>query len=215
MTQKNLLIPLAILLLMALLIYTQFQKTSSQASTSNTKNLPPSQSPHLPDSPKNQTSSTSPKNTRTPNTPPTNNDPRFTRHPDGTITLTQSLERAKLLHQENRPPESDLEILNQLFADYRLIYKENPVGTDNFEFTQALTGTNPKKIIFLPKNHKAIRLKNGAPELLDRWGSPYHFHPIRSDHLNITSPGPDQKLWTKDDLSLDPPVRKPSSTPTG
>ena len=210
MTQKNLLIPLAILLLMALLIYThynQFQKSSPDPTATDTKNLPSPQSPHPPVSPENQPPST--KNTRTPNSPPPSNDPRFTRHPDGSISLTQSLERAKLLHQKNTPPQSDLEILNQLLADYRLIYKENPVGTDNFEFTLALTGTNPKKIIFIPKNHKAIRNNaDGHLELLDRWGSPYHFHPLRSDHMDILSPGPDQKLWTKDDLSLAPSKEK-------
>ena len=39
-------------------------------------------------------------------------------------------------------------------------------------------------------------------DLLDRWGSPFIFHPLNADLMNVRSIGPDQTPWTDDDLSL-------------
>jgi hypothetical protein len=39
--------------------------------------------------------------------------------------------------------------------------------------------------------------------LLDRWGTPYYFHPIARNVLGLRSAGPDGKLWTADDVVLE------------
>jgi hypothetical protein len=129
----------------------------------------------------------------------TNNDPRFTRFTDGTVHLTQAITASRALHQ-SPDPRADLEIIDQLLGDFRLIYKENPVGTENAEIVDQLRGKNPKKIVFVAPGISAL-----SPEgsLLDRWGSPYIFHPLKADVMDIRSPGPDRKPWTDDDLSLD------------
>ena len=40
-------------------------------------------------------------------------------------------------------------------------------------------------------------------ELLDRYGSPYIFHPLKSDVMDLRSRGEDGQLWTADDVALD------------
>jgi hypothetical protein len=93
-----------------------------------------------------------------------------------------------------------LELVTQLLSDYRLVYQENPVGTENAEIVAQLLGSNPKKTFFIDP---ALSALNASGELLDRWGSPFVFHPLKSDLMDIRSLGPDKTIWTADDLSLD------------
>lgn len=124
---------------------------------------------------------------------------RFTRHADDTVDWNPSIAKSRELHQDPAP-ERDLDLIDQIFAAYRLVYRENPVGTENFEFVAPLLGDNPKQVIFIPRDHPAVKDNT----LHDRWGAPYHFHPLSGQKLDIRSAGPDGKLWTDDDLSLDP-----------
>ena len=71
------------------------------------------------------------------------------------------------------------------------------MGTDNEEFAAALAGENSKKVVFIDPG----LLSDG--ELLDRFGSPYVFHPLKADLMDLRSRGRDGQLWTKDDVSLD------------
>ena len=122
-------------------------------------------------------------------------DERFTRNSDGTVYWNPSIQKSRELHQGS-VPERDLDLIDQLFSAYRLVYKENPVGTENFEFITPLLGDNPKKVIFIPLDHPDVKDNT----LHDRWGIPYHFHPLSGVKLEIRSAGSDQKLWTEDDL---------------
>lgn len=88
----------------------------------------------------------------------------------------------------------DVDKVTLSLRDYRTIMGENPVGT-NAEITKALNGGNPKE---------ARLLQEGLPvnrdgELVDRWGTPYFFHQLSKDHMQIRSAGPDRKMWTEDD----------------
>jgi len=125
-----------------------------------------------------------------------NKDGRFTRFVDGTVIWNSSVKLSRELHQSEKVPRHDLEIVAQLLNDYRAVFRENPVGVDNEEVIAALTGKNPKQVTFIDLS----LLKDG--QLLDRWGSPYRFHALTADQMEVQSLGPDQKLWTKDDLSL-------------
>jgi hypothetical protein len=40
---------------------------------------------------------------------------------------------------------------------------------------------------------------NDKGELVDRWGTPYFFHQLSRDHMEIRSAGPDKVMWTQDD----------------
>jgi hypothetical protein len=41
---------------------------------------------------------------------------------------------------------------------------------------------------------------DGNGELVDRRGSPYFFHQLSKDVMEIRSAGADLKMWTRDDL---------------
>ncbi len=162
-------------------------------------------SPKAPEDPQKATSqssstSFSPSTSPTPSTEidPTNTDPRFTRFLDGRIHWQASFTTSRQLHQ-SPDPKNDLHLVEQLLSHYRLVYKENPVGTDNTEIIAALLGENPKQVYFLDPNLSAL---NQHRELLDRWGTPFVFHSLKADLMDIRSPGPDRKPWTADDLTL-------------
>ncbi|HBE95543.1 MAG TPA: hypothetical protein DDW68_00035 [Verrucomicrobiales bacterium] len=126
-----------------------------------------------------------------------NTDARLTRFRDGVSYWHPSVKLGGDLHQENKTAHRDLEIIDEVLSNYRLVYQENPVGTDNEEFAAALTGENPKKVVFIDPG----LLSDG--ELLDRYGNPYIFHPLKADVMDLRSLGPDGQLWTGDDVSLD------------
>lgn len=133
--------------------------------------------------------------------PEKNLEKRVTRYTDGSLDLTDSIKASSQLHKSDNPNE-DLELVAQIFSQYRFLYKQNPVGTENFEFTAALTGDNPKKVNFIDPNSAALSAQN---ELLDRWGTPFVFHPLSGTEMEVLSYGPDKTPWTKDDLKLGEP----------
>jgi hypothetical protein len=76
----------------------------------------------------------------------------------------------------------------------------NPVG-ENSEITAALTGRNRLSYAFILPGSPAI---NSKGELCDRWGTPFFFHQLSGERMEIRSAGPDRKLWTPDDEVLTP-----------
>ena len=95
--------------------------------------------------------------------------------------------------------EEDVRLLAQAFVHYQRMVKDpggNPVGL-NVEITRALCGRNRARLAFLATNHPAI---NAAGELCDRWGRPYFFHALSGHRMEVRSGGPDQRLWTADDV---------------
>lgn len=96
---------------------------------------------------------------------------------------------------------SDMRILDGVFAAYRSALREgNPVG-ENAEITAALRGRNRLGYAFIPEGCKAV---DSRGELCDRWGSPYFFHQLSGEKMEIRSAGPDRRLWTADDILFTP-----------
>ena len=97
--------------------------------------------------------------------------------------------------------ENSLRVLDNIqFAlrDYRSALGENPVGT-NAEITSSLLGNNRKQAkVPLPEGANV----NTTGEMLDLWGTPYFFHQQSATKMEIRSAGPDQKMWTLDDLGM-------------
>ena len=93
----------------------------------------------------------------------------------------------------------DFDKIGLMFRDYRTLTGENPVGT-NAEIMKALAGDNPKGAKFGPPEGQQL---NAGGELIDRWGTPYFFHQLTSDRMEIRSAGPDRILWNEDDLTGD------------
>ena len=100
--------------------------------------------------------------------------------------------------ESNPEAAADLDQIVLMFRDYRTIAGENPVGT-NAEIMKAITGGNPKGAKLGPPEGMAL---DGEGQLLDRWGTPYFFHQLSKDLMEIHSAGPDQKMGTDDDLMI-------------
>ena len=91
---------------------------------------------------------------------------------------------------------NDFDKISLMLRDYRTLAGENPVGT-NAEMMQAIMGGNPKGARLGPPEGQSL---NAAGELIDRWGTPYFFHQLGKDQLEIHSAGPDRRMGTEDDL---------------
>ncbi len=113
-------------------------------------------------------------------------------------------EQSRLADRLNSPGgdvHSDLRMINEIFIAYRgAVRAENPVG-ENTEITAALTGRNRLGYAFIPGGCPAI---DAQGRLCDRWGTPYFFHQLSGDRMEVRSAGPDRRLWTGDDEVLTP-----------
>lgn len=105
---------------------------------------------------------------------------------------------AARLNSRDHEPEHDLEILEELLSTYRRALGGNPSG-DNSDIAAALIGDAPRGAFF-PRQSTALR----DGQILDRWGTPYWFHPINATTTEIRSAGPDRQLFTSDDIVLNP-----------
>lgn len=96
----------------------------------------------------------------------------------------------------------DLQVLQNLFEAWRSNFPRdgNPVG-ENADITAALTGENRLGLALLPKDHPAIT----RGELCDRWGTPFRFHQLSGQQMEVRSAGPDRKFATDDDALWTPP----------
>lgn len=72
-----------------------------------------------------------------------------------------------------------------------------PIGDDR-DLARAFLGRNRDGLAFLPADSPAYDPATG--HLRDRWGTPYFVHPRAARDFEIRSAGPDQKLFTPDDL---------------
>ena len=115
--------------------------------------------------------------------------------PETTTTLAIA-EYAGNLNSESSTIHDDFSHILLLLSQYRRhLGTGNPVG-DNAEVTAALLGRNAKGIAYLPASGSFM---DSQGRLLDRWGTPYFFHAITGQRMQIHSAGPDRKLHTTDD----------------
>jgi hypothetical protein len=112
--------------------------------------------------------------------------------PDAPI---QSWER--LLVEDGTPAE-DRTALQDIVSNYLQSAPHStrpPLGT-NGEITRALMDRDALGESAIPASHPAIV----SGELVDRWGSPWFFHQVSADLIEVRSAGADRKLFTEDDL---------------
>jgi hypothetical protein len=95
------------------------------------------------------------------------------------------------------PPEREPEVLLGFFEVYRERFGQFPAGEDNPQMMNALLGSNPARLNIFPSNHHRLDAE-GA--LLDAWGTPFFFHQISRELLEVRSAGPDLEWYTTDDL---------------
>jgi hypothetical protein len=97
----------------------------------------------------------------------------------------------------NETALDDVQTVVLLLEEYRKAFGAMPVGELNDEIVRRLQGENPLGIAVLPKTHPAISAQG---ELLDRWGTPYRFHPDSAWSMTVRSAGPDKRMWSSDDI---------------
>ncbi len=112
---------------------------------------------------------------------------------------------ADLLNAPNGTVRQDLAILGEVFAAWQSNFPRvgNPVG-ENAEITAALTGENPLKLVIVRPDHPAL---NERRELVDRWGTPFRFHQVSAELMEVRTAGPDRKFGTGDDSQWPPDAR--------
>ena len=86
--------------------------------------------------------------------------------------------------------------VRRMVTDYHTLTGENPVGT-NAEIMAALMGKNPRQAVLGPPDGVSL---NSKGELVDGWGTPYFFHQLSRDVMEIHSAGPDKIMGTADDI---------------
>lgn len=126
--------------------------------------------------------------------------------PDGGRLLPEGRDLVASLNDPREAPEHDLEVIENLLSLYRQIFGGNPPGGFNREIVAALLGGNPRRLAILPPDLAAL-----GPEgdLLDRWGTPFYFHPVSRQVMEVLSAGPDKLLWTPDDVGAITPAGPP------
>src|SRR4030095_15863592 len=93
---------------------------------------------------------------------------------------------------------TQIEEVQVMLREYRTALGGNPVGT-NAAIMRAIGGDNRKQLrIGLPAGQRL----NDQGELVDRWGTPYFFHQVSRDRMEIRSAGPDRVMWTADDQQM-------------
>jgi hypothetical protein len=110
---------------------------------------------------------------------------------------------AAKLNAQGHAAQRDLEILREMLLSFTTSLKVAnlpPLG-DNRDITAALTGNNRKKLVLIPPSHPSLDNKG---RLLDRWGTPYHFHARSAESFDLRSAGPDKALFTSDDVTWSP-----------
>jgi len=90
----------------------------------------------------------------------------------------------------------ELQKVHVMIGSYHTLMGQNPVGT-NEEIMKALMGGNPRQAVLGPPPGQTL---NDKGELIDPWGTPYFFHQLSGDDMEIHSAGPDKIMGTGDDL---------------
>lgn len=109
--------------------------------------------------------------------------------------------RSPSSRQPYTPPSPEREAAESIALNLRHFgqrFGGNPVGT-NAEIVRALNGGNEQGARYLPQEHLHL---NEQGELLDSYGTPYFFHQISSQEMEVRSAGPDKTLWTSDDIAV-------------
>ena len=135
-------------------------------------------------------------NTETPSGPSSVNKTKVER----LYLSTSEAPKIGLINELNRPDSDineDLKLVKGVFTHFRTVFKENPVGSHH-EILAVLSGDNKQQIAYIPRDHPAVI--NG--ELHDRWGTPFYFHQITGEIMEVRSAGPDKQHWSSDDIII-------------
>ena len=134
--------------------------------------------------------------------------PKIVAEPAPQMDTTILAQHDEMISQDTSP-ERELEILQDLISQHHRALGDGSMG-DNGDVVNALVGTEGPGT-WLPRS--SPRLREG--QLMDRWGSPYWFHPNAANQMEIRSAGPDRNLFTGDDIILNGSPAGFGATPAG
>ena len=103
-------------------------------------------------------------------------------------------------HKTGTTTVRDLELVRFALEAFNTTLKHEgsiPMS-ENREVMLLLFGNNPFKLRFVDPTLPHF---NDKGEILDSWGTPLFFHFSSSTDPGLRSAGPDQKFWTKDDIT--------------
>ncbi len=131
--------------------------------------------------------------------------------PTATFNVSQRLESginvipemaavADRLHAVDTEAVDDLYAVEELIRFHSRMFNSVPGGGENVDIMRHMTGGNERRVALIPPDHAAL---NDKGELIDRWGTPFHFHPVSRRKMDVRSAGPDLKLWTSDDVMIE------------
>lgn len=100
------------------------------------------------------------------------------------------------LNQPNSDPQNDIRIIEHLLQEAHSAFHALPTG-DHDEVVSFLRGQNSLNIAYFPEDDPNL---NADGEIIDRWGTPYFFHTLSRDRIEVRSAGPDKLHWSEDDL---------------
>lgn len=98
--------------------------------------------------------------------------------------------------EAERPEKIEADSIALNIRHYGQRFGGNPIGT-NAEIVKQMMGDNEKRATYLPAELQRL---NPQGELIDGWGTPYFFHQLTSQQMEVRSAGPDRQLWTPDDI---------------
>ncbi len=100
---------------------------------------------------------------------------------------------------EHQSPGDDLANVTEALEHFWLLIKDPDALSvmSNASIMNSLKGENPHGLRFISPTHPLL---NEQGELLDRWNTPLQFHAKSMTQIEIRSAGPDQKLYTEDDV---------------
>lgn len=133
-------------------------------------------------------------------------------HDADVYLLADKVEMVDQLNQPDVDPVEDVKMVGELVRFYTSAFGSIPPGGENREIVRAMSGDNPRKLAIIPASHEAL---NDSGEILDRWGSPYYFHPVSGKILEVRSAGPDKILFNDDDVMDDTYGQIPVDQPPG
>ncbi|NJR41727.1 MAG: hypothetical protein HC767_02725 [Akkermansiaceae bacterium] len=136
--------------------------------------------------------------------------------PAGIVVTESSSAPAAQFSQSNRPiktgdkllmgyadpalsPQNDMQLIAQTISTFFIINKQAsqlPLSA-NGEWAAALNGRKLGTEPWISTESPALDQQG---RLIDRWGTPLHFHSLGGKIWEIRSAGPDRKYWTPDDI---------------
>jgi len=115
------------------------------------------------------------------------------------IVTGSGLAIAAELNAPGQDATHDVQTLHAMLRLYlrALHHRQGPPIGDDIDLARVLTGHNPMHFVIMASDHPALA-KDG--HIRDRWGTPYFIHALGYGIFEVRSAGPDQKMFTADDI---------------